>query len=182
MLLNGLFRKWPAVFCHSAAEQCAMLVSLFPSPVKWTVPKIKCLSGVRDTRRRFSAFPGRKQSPSESWEGQRCKKMKKWSSWTKRTVPAVIIPTWHTEPNPDQQKRKTTDNRGMQVLQKRKNVWKHARESLNERVALSLPHPLDHARRLAQIGQTGHHRASRDIAGPQSLWAVAVTRYYAQST
>lgn len=33
-------------------------------------------------------------------------KMKKWSSGTKRTVPAVIIPTWHTDANPDQQKLK----------------------------------------------------------------------------
>ncbi len=48
VLLNGPFRKWPAVFCHSVAEECAVLVSLFPLWSNEQSPGLKWLSGVRD--------------------------------------------------------------------------------------------------------------------------------------
>lgn len=139
-------------------------------------PGLKWLSGVRDRHKEaILCLSWLEQSPSESWEVQRCKRMKKWSSWTKRTVPAVIIPTWQTEPNPDQQKLKTTEGGGYRFTEK---IWKSAREKLNAfkrekdkaKVALSLSHPLGHTRRLAQTGQTGHQRALWDMVWPQSIW------------
>lgn len=62
----------------------------------------------------------------------------------------MIISTWHTEPNPDQQKQKTTDKRGRVLLDLQKKKYEKVqekgrmclREKDRERVALFLSHPL----------------------------------------
>lgn len=115
VLLNGLFRKWPAVFCHSDAEECAMLVSLFPLPSNEQSLRLKWLSGGYRVAQGGDSLPSLVENnpPLKAERGRDARGRKKAELLNKADGPSCDNPCLaHTKPNPDLQKLKTVDKRG----------------------------------------------------------------------